>query len=206
MAAKPAKAGKKTKADLFMELANPDDDGFSRPVSVDEFTGEYAGLQLGNGGSWCRDDGGLGREFNVVRRKDNKGKIVAVELHGRKKQPILKSVPPDHIRQALTGQPCVVLGTRGVEIDHKDGRRDDPRLADASKVTLDDFQPLSKAANDAKRQHCKTCRETGQRFDASQLGFSAAQFKGNGVYRGTCIGCFWHDPKRFRQEMSGGNP
>ena len=203
MVNKPTSAGKKSKAALFLELAKPDGDGFSRRVSVDEFVDEYAELRLGNGGSWCRDDGGLANQFNVVRHKE-KGKIVAIELHGSKKQPIRKPIP-EHIRQALIGLRCVMLGTRGVEIDHKDGRRDDPRLSDASKVTLDDFQPLSKAANNAKRQHCKNCRDTGQRFDASQLGFPVAQFKGNGVYRGTCVGCFWHDPKRFRQEASKGN-
>ena len=68
---------------------------------------------------------------------------------------------------------------------------------------LDDFQPLSKAANNAKRQHCKRCRETGRRFDAKRLGYRVSQFKGNGVYNGMCVGCYWHDPKRFNCEVSG---
>ena len=206
MAAKPAKAGKKTKADLFMELAKPDNDGFSRPVSVGEFTGEYAGLQLGNGGSWCRRDGGLAKKFKVERHKEGV-KIVSIQLTGYAERPVGKPIP-DWIRQELRVKACVVLGTtHDVEADHKNGRaEDDPRLADASKVTLDDFQPLSKAANDAKRQHCRDCRATGQRFDARILGFPKAQFEGERTYRGTCVGCFWHDPKRFRQETSGGNP
>lgn len=180
---------------LFLELAQPDEDGFSRRVSADEFNGRYERLRLGNGGSWCRDDGPLAREFNIHRVKD-KGRIVGVELHGLKKQPIAKPIPAQ-IRAAVAAQRCVVLDTSNPECDHKDGRRDDPRLNDASKVTIDDFQPLSKAANNAKRQHCRECRETGMRFDARRLGFAVGQTKGNGQYRGSCVGCYWHDVKAF---------
>lgn len=80
---------------------------------------------------------------------------------------------------------------------------DDPRLSDINKVTIDDFQPLSKAANDAKRQHCVECRETGIRFDAKRLGYSVSQVRGNGLYNGTCVGCYCHDPIFFNREMAG---
>ena len=44
---------KKTKIELFEELAQIDENGYSRWVSVDEFVGEYQGLQLLNGDrSW----------------------------------------------------------------------------------------------------------------------------------------------------------
>ena len=185
---------------MFLDLAQPDDEGFSRAVSITEFTGIYEVLRLGNGGSWCRDDGGLAKHFNI-RRNKLKGRIVSIELQGRKKQPILKPIPAE-IRNHIKKQHCAVLDISRVEVDHKDGRRDDPRLSDINRVTVGDFQPLSKAVNNAKRQHCKTCRWTGQRFDARQLGYSVAQFKGNGEYNGTCIGCYWHDPQRFNQEVS----
>jgi len=74
------------------------------------------------------------------------------------------------------------LGTSKPECDHKDGRRDDPRLNDPKLVTIDDFQPLSKAANNAKKQHCKECRSTNKRFDAKRLGYSISQWAGNGKY------------------------
>ena len=57
-----------SKAQLFMELAQPDEYGFSRKVYVSEFTGKYEGLVFGNGGSWCRDDGALAKRFNIERR------------------------------------------------------------------------------------------------------------------------------------------
>lgn len=189
-------------ASLFLELAKPDVDGFSRRVPTEEFVNDYEGLRLGNGGSWCRDDGPLAREFNVYRIKE-KGKIVAVQLHGRKKQPILKPIPAD-IKAKIVAQRCAVLNTSNPECDHKDGRRDDPRLNDPALVTIDDFQPLSKAANNAKRQACRECRETGKRFDATMLGFTVAQIpgKGNGFYRGSCIGCYWYDIHEFNQSVS----
>ena len=75
-------------------------------------------------------------------------------------------------------------------------------MSDATLVTLDDFQPLSKAANDAKRQHCVECRETGFRFDAKRLGYQVSQVRGNGFYNGTCVGCYWHNPIFFNKEVS----
>ena len=141
-----------------------------------EFTGRYAKLRLGNGGSWCREDGRLAGEYNVEAIKAG-NRIDYVRLHGKKKQAIAKLIPA-HIRNQLSDSRCAVLAISKVEIDHKDGRRDDPRLADAKRVRLDDFQPLSKATNNAKRQHCKECRDTGKRFDATQLGYSGGASAG----------------------------
>lgn len=187
-------------AALFLELAQPDEQGFSRQVPVVEFNGKYQKLQMGNGGSWCRDDGPLAKKYNIRRHKSH-GRIVAVELQGFKKMAIEKPIPA-WIREQLLGERCVVLDVSKVEIDHKDGRRDDPRLTDMDRVTIDDFQPLSKAANNAKRQHCKDCRVTDRRYDARRLGFPISQFKGNGDYNGTCVGCYWHDPKAFIRAVS----
>lgn len=189
-----------SKADLFIELACPDAQGFSKPVSVDLFVGKYERLKMGNGGDWCRDDGSLAKRFNIKRHKAG-NRIVEVSLHGFKKQPIKKPIPA-RIRNALKDKKCAILGTGKVEIDHKDGRRDDPRLGYASSVKIEDFQPLSKAANNAKRQHCKTCRTTGKRFDASSLGYSIGQVKGNGTYEGSCVGCYWYDPFEFNRLAS----
>lgn len=191
---------RKTLGSLFLELAQPDEDGFSRAVHVSEFVGEYAQLQLGNGGSWCRTDGALGKQFNIERHKEG-NRIDYIRLHGFNKQPIVKAIRQD-IKDNFIGSRCVVLATGNAEVDHKDGRRDDPRLNNPDTQEIDDFQPLSKAANDAKRQHCKDCRDTGNRFDAKRLGYAVSQVKGNGVYRGTCVGCYWFDPKAFNAALT----
>ena len=56
-----------------------------------------------------------------------------------------------------------------IEIDHKDGRKNNQRISDTKTQKLEDFQPLSKAANDAKRQICKLCKETNKRWKARNI-------------------------------------
>ena len=203
MTGDPALAGLKegSKAALFLELAQPDSLGFSRPVPVTEFKGPFARLQFGNGGDWIRQDGPLAKRFNIRRHPEGKGKITHVELQGFRKVVIQKPIPQG-IRNEVTSGRCVVLATGSPQCDHKDGRLDDPRLSDARRVTIADFQPLSRGANDAKRQHCLECRHSGNRFDATRLGYSVRQVRGDGRYNGTCVGCYWHDPLFFNAEAS----
>ncbi len=186
---------------LFIELAKPDQYGFSRKVSVNEFVGKYASLKMGNGGTWCRSDGSLAKTFIINRIKDGKS-ITAVQLMGLNvKNKISKQIRPDIIK-AIQKQKCVVLYISVVETDHKDGRRDDYENFKLENQKLEQFQPLSQAVNKAKRQHCKNCRSTTHRFDATVLGFSKGTWTGNGIYRGTCVGCYWHDIKKFNEEIS----
>lgn len=192
-----------SKAALFLELANPDDLGFSRIVSTSEFVDKYSILKFGNGGDWIRKSSKLARYYNIIRHPSGKGKITGVELQGFKKSQVTSEKPiPANIRKSIAAKRCVILGTSKPECDHKDGRLDDPRLSDIALVTIDDFQPLSQAANYAKRQHCVECRDTGKRFDARRLGFKVGQVRGNGDYNGTCVGCYWHDPLFFNEEIS----
>lgn len=79
--------------------------------------------------------------------------------------------------------------------------KDDWRLNDKSYQKLEDFQPLSKTANDAKRQHCKKCIETGKRYDAKKLGYKESYILGTENSK-TCVGCYWHDPKKFNEKIS----
>ena len=54
---------KKTKTELFLELAKPDENGESRWVNANEFVGAYKELKLGNGGSWCRKESTLAKRY-----------------------------------------------------------------------------------------------------------------------------------------------
>lgn len=190
-----------SKADLFLQLADPDYQGYSREVQTSEFVDNYADLKLGNGGSWCRDDSRLGRHFNIVRKKKG-NRIISIKLEGRSKQSVEKPIPI-RIQSKMKEKRCVILSTgNSTEADHKDGRRDDPRLSDVSSVSEKDFQPMSKAANNAKKQHCKDCRNTNKRFDAKLLGYSISQTKGGREYVGSCVGCYWHDPLEFNKLVS----
>lgn len=56
---------KQTKTELFLQLANPDENGVSRWVSVSEFVENYKDLKLGNGGSWCRASSTLAKKYII---------------------------------------------------------------------------------------------------------------------------------------------
>ena len=182
----------------FLQLAGGvDKKGFSRKVPLVELLEE--GLGFGNGASWARDDGTLAKKFNIQRFKEGKGnKTTAVQLMGLKQNPRGSAIPA-HIRKEITSQRCPVLNTRGPCVDHKDGFKLDPALRNPN---IDQFQPLSKAANTAKREHCKLCRNTRKRFDARNLGFSIGWTIGDENYVGTCVGCYWYDVRDFHNEVS----
>ena len=75
-------------AKLFVELAQPDKNGFSRWVNVNEFVGEYEPLSSKNGYPWLRDgshDGTtkseLSKRYKIERRPPT-GKLEAIRLAG----------------------------------------------------------------------------------------------------------------------------
>ena len=197
---------KRSKSELFLELAELDEEGFSRKVSVDEFKGKYSGLVFGNGASWARSDGPLGKKYNIVRyqEKSDSNAITHVQLQGRNKTPkINRSIRKEIKDYFINNKKCTVLAiSANSEIDHKDGRYDDSLVSNTSTQKVEDFQLLNKTVNNAKRQHCKECKNTKQRFDARILGYPIGQIKGNGVYRGSCIGCYWYDPQAFNKAMN----
>ena len=42
-----------SKPELFLKLAQPDDNGYSRWVHINEFVGEFSPLVFGNGADWA---------------------------------------------------------------------------------------------------------------------------------------------------------
>lgn len=203
---------KLTKTELFIELAKPDDVGFSRWVNVNEFTGKYQDLQLGNGASWCRASSTLAKRYNIEfdKSKSSGNSIDAIRLKGlNTKTPFNHNIRQD-IKDYYKNQNCVMLGINGksentkVEIDHKVGRKNELRLSDLKQQTLNDFQPLSKAANDVKRQICKRCKETNKRWNAKNLKGNPFEFYiGDENYTEElgCVGCYQYDPVEYRKTV-----
>jgi hypothetical protein len=188
---------KSSKAWMFCEICNVDyTTGHSDIVHLEKLL-KY-NLQTSNGGDWCRSDGNLGKYFNINRIKQ-KGKIVGVQLVGYKKNTFSNMIKKE-ILEFYKKLPCKVLNIGGkyIEVDHKDGRKDDYSL----NQKLEDFQPFHKSVNDAKRTHCNNCKNSGKRFDATILGFSVSQWIGTKEYNGSCIGCFWYDPAEFNAQVS----
>lgn len=196
---------RKTKMELFEELAEIDEDGCSRWVSVDEFIGKYQGLQLLNGAGWSRNDGPFGRKYIVERDKSITpgNRTDAIRTVGFNDVDYSQHINAS-IKRHIKKQRCVILGTSNPEVDHKNGMKNESRVMRNEDQRLSDFQPLSKAANDAKRQFCKECIRTGIRYDAKKLGYPMSFYKGGATHNGeenACEGCFWYDPIEFRRHL-----
>ena len=198
-----------TKTELFIELATPDKDGKSRWVYANEFTGKYADLQLGNGGSWCRASSSLAKKYIIEFDKEQtKGNSIdAIRLAGFNVEKTFNHNIRKDIKDYYRTQRCVMLGVCGfsentkIEIDHKDGRKDDWRVSNPATQQFSDFQPLCKAANDIKRQICKECKQTGYRWNAKNIkGNPYPFYEGNEIYTEElgCRGCYQYDPVAYR--------
>lgn len=199
-----------SKTDLFLELAKPNEKGVSRWVDVTEFIGKYTKLRLGNGGSWCRKNSILARkyivEFNKAKTKGNS--IDSIRLNGFNSDDSFNQVIRKDIKDFYKTQNCVMLGINGssentkIEIDHKDGRKEDLRVSNYQTQKFEDFQPLCKAANDVKRQICKRCKETNKRWDAKNIkGNPYSFYDGDENYTNElgCKGCYQYDPVEYRK-------
>lgn len=199
-----------TKTELFLELAKPDENGESRWVHATEFVGNYKDLQLGNGGSWCRASSSLAKKYIIEfdKSKTSGNSIDAIRLVGHNSEKTFNQNIRQEIKDFYKSQNCVMLGINGnsentkIEIDHKNGRKDDHRISDTKTQKLEDFQPLTKAANDAKRQICKRCKETNLRWNAKNLkGNPYPFYEGDENYTKElgCVGCYQYDPVAYRK-------
>lgn len=196
-----------TKNELFLKLAQPDKNGISRWVYVTEFVGEYADLVFGNGRSWARKEGSLAQKYIIeVDCKITPGnRVDRIRLNGLNDKKSLTQYIRADIKKAIKARRCVVLGTSNPEVDHKNGMKNEGRVMRNENQVLEDFQPLSKAANDAKRQFCKECRRTGIRYDAKLLGYPISYYSGVAEHHNeenACIGCYWYDPIEFKKHLT----
>jgi len=202
-----------TKTELFLELAKPNEKGESRWVLVSEFKGKYVGLVFGNGASWARESSTLAKKYKIKfdKSKTAGNSIDAVCLTGfNLKLQFNHGIRAD-IREKLKKENCVMLGINGhsentkIEIDHKNGRKNDPRVSNVKTQKIDDFQPLCKAANDIKRQVCKNCRATNKRWNAKNIkGNPYPFYEGDETWdeKIGCRGCYQYDPVEYRKESA----
>lgn len=190
-----------TPCDIFIQNY-VDENGCSEIVYIEDLIHKYGEkFQSNNGCQWARKGSKLDKNYILTRyqAKDLGGKgnkVVAIQVSGFREK-IENHFIPQAVRTALKGIPCAVLGviTSDMEIDHKNGKYD------IKEYQHNDFQPLSKSVNDAKREHCKRCIATGCRFKASQLGYSVDFIEGD-ENSSTCQGCYWYDPQMFNRTIS----
>lgn len=237
---------------LFMELAKPDEKGYSRSVCVSEFVGKYQVLRFSNGGDWCRFDNnhlvrkqgdrklkyrictlkanGVFRCSQPFNDDENEEKINSTEKEmrfGFEKENILDrkgnaivyiklcgyTYTSPHpisreIRKALEGNPCVACGSKhDVEVDHKNGLYNDPKVLDVTTQKLSDFQPLCRHCNLQKRQTIKKMKETGKRYGATKIpalkpfGIDFIEGNKNCNFEDVnwAVGTYWYDPVAFME-------
>lgn len=195
-----------TKTELFLKLANPDKFGKSRWVLVSEFVGEYAELKFGNGASWARKESTLAKNYKIEFDKSLTAgnSIDAIRLAGYNEGNYSQYIRAD-IKREIKSRRCVILGTSNPEVDHKNGMKNESRVMQNENQKISDFQPLSKAANDAKRQYCKECKASGIRYDAKLLGYPMSYYFGVAKHNGeenACVGCYWYDPLEFKKHLA----
>lgn len=202
---------KDSKAYKFLELAQPNKEWFSREVSIHEFVWKYSDLKFWNGADWARTSSKFQKFFNVVLIKSQEiwKPTIALKLDWLKqiKDDISQYIRRD-IRQEISKQRCIILWTHRscdhkTETDHKDGRKNNPQVMKSTTQKIEDFQPLSKPANDAKRQYCKECSETGIRYNAKKLWYTVSYTEWEEKYNEKlwCKWCFWYDPIEFRKHL-----
>ena len=195
-----------TKVEIFLKHYPPNDQGVSEIAWVEDLIKIDSRFKTNNGCDWARKGSSLDKKY-IIKRFNAKemnisdvawNRVVAIQLQGFKEKVENHSIPIE-VRNALKGKPCVVLGviSSDMEIDHKNGKYT------SEQYSLDDFQPMTKAVNDAKREHCKKCNTSQCRFDATVLGYPISYIKGdkNSPF---CQGCYWYDPVAFRKALMKG--
>ena len=189
--------------EIFLEHYPPDEKGWTEIAYREDLIKLDPKFDTKNGCSWARSDATWLRPYNIKRfsakELGGKGnKTVAFQLQGFKDVAKNRTIPIE-VKKALKGKPCVVIGvvTNDMEIDHKNGKYDQ------ESYTINDFQPMSKAVNDAKREHCKKCNSSGCRFKATVLGYPIDFYEGD-ENSPSCIGCYWYDPIAFKSSLIKG--
>lgn len=142
-----------------------------------------------------------------VKREGAGNAITAIRLIGYNGDKHFSQNIRQDIKDEISKRRCVMLGVKGtsenttIEVDHKDGRKDDMRVSDMATQRIEDFQPLCKAANDIKRQICKYCKMTDKRWDAKNISGNPYSFyEGDENYTDDlgCKGCYQYDPVEYR--------
>lgn len=188
---------KMSKADRFLQFAKPNEDGVTRWITMEELIKVHPDLEFGNGGNWCRRGSSIERKYIIEKQRGKSNKIIALRLNGFNIEEVENHSIPTEARN-ISSNPCSVLQVHSFnEVDHKDGRYS------KNNYELEDFQSLSKSVNDAKRQHCKECKNTGIRFQASRLGSNIDYIEGD-ASSNFCQGCYWYDPIAFWKEATKG--
>jgi hypothetical protein len=159
-------------------------------------------FQSNNGVPYLRRDAPLSRTYMIERKyQKNNGALLGFKLTGFNNNLYFSRNIPQEVRKATLeryGHKCIWCGSCDrLEVDHKNGRYNNVSN------NVDDFQILCKSCNDKKRERCKRCTLTGQRFNVqnaiSNVLYKCAFTCGTQKYNDKigCKGCFLNDIEDF---------
>lgn len=148
-----------------------------------------------------------------IKGKSMKGnKIVSIGYFGQVNTAQIGSRSiSENIKKFFKDHVCVHCGTStNIEIDHKNGLMNDPRVMNTKTQKVNDFQPLCKHCNDVKRQTIKKMKETGIRHKASSIpilsGYDIDYITGDETFDVadpyTMVGTYWYDPVLFMKTIN----
>ncbi len=147
---------------------------------------------------------------NLKDAKFGKGQdIYLIKVYGKQDGKSARPIRKD-IRDIVGKSPCVSCGSsHSIEVDHKNGLYNDPRVLDLNRQTIEDFQSLCKHCNTQKRETYNEMKRTKKRYPATRIpkykNSGVAFIKGDDTYDpndiNTMVGTYWYDPIKFNEEI-----
>lgn len=150
-------------------------------------------------------------EFDKLEFNTSKGthitlvKIIGVPETDDKSSRAIRS----DIRAHFANKRCLTCGDSKIEIDHKNGLYNNPRVNCTATQTIDDFQALCKHCNDMKRQTYVWQKKNSKRYPASNIQMVSHlgidYVEGDETYDSddpnTMVGTYWYDPEEFLKQV-----
>ena len=182
---------------LFLKLSGFDEkkpDDF-KIVSIDQFTGEFSRLILGNGGSWCRMSAWSSHKVATMKKngninylwdaldeekksienafsnfpKDKGSNIQYIGIFGLLNKKTTRPIRNDIKRYWINFSCCACGRNTDLICDHKNDLYNDPRVLQTKTQTKEDFQSLCNQCNLLKRQVSKNTKKTKKRYGATNI-------------------------------------
>ena len=150
-------------------------------------------------------------DFKQIENKKIKGNPTShIKVYGKKDlvNGNTRDIRQD-IREYFKNSLCVVCGNSDIEIDHKNGMYNDPRVLNTKTQRVEDFQPLCRHCNQQKRQSFILTKKTGKRYKATnipQLKVFGIDFTTGNEYFdpndiNAMVGTYWYDPLDFFNKL-----
>jgi hypothetical protein len=147
-------------------------------------------------------------KMNLPKNKGNHITFIKIIGIPETENTASRSIRSD-IRAYIKTQRCVACGDSNVEVDHKNGLYNNPRVNSTATQMVSDFQALCKHCNDMKRQTYVWQQKNNQRYPATNIPmlahFGIKYVEGDETFDpenpDAMIGTYWYDPVDFMKRL-----